>query len=311
MEYATDQLLEHVNLGLGKVLSVEGDHVHIHFKQDRVARKMSGKYSPLKLSAVEHDPYFDGIKAVAIGRTRATVSKARSTVTKPQATGKYATHQDAVAGFLKVFPLGFNDPKYLADEATGERAYKVKSHALWNETLNKQEFERLIASGNYEQAVQRAKQVESGVNLLHPQFERAALWGAVREPQAAEDFSRGLFDLIYGDDTFEARFNRQATMLEQLPQPKSSTLKWPAMTIFPFLALPAQHLFMKPEVTKKSAHRLAFSLNYKSTPNWLTYSCLMNLGVLLMTELADLGPRDMIDVQSFIFVTGQNNYPRS
>ena len=166
-----------------------------------------------------------------------------------------------MAGFLKVFPQGFNDPKYLADDAAGERSYKVKAHELWNETLNKQEFERLIAEGNFEEAVQRAKRVESGVNLLHPQFERTALWGAVREPQAAEAFARGLFDLIYGSDAFEIRFDRYATMLAQLPQAKSAILKWGAMTIFPFLARPTEHLFLKAEVTKKAAQRLDLSLN--------------------------------------------------
>ncbi len=311
MAYDVEQLLEHAHLGLGKVLSVEGDHLHIHFKQDRSARKMSAKQSPLKPSSVEHDPYFDGIKLAATARTRTTSSRSGTTLKKPKATGKYPTQQDAVAGFLKVFPQGFNDPKYLADDAAGERSYKVKAHELWNETLNQPEFERLIAEGNYEEAVQRAKKVESGVNLLHPQFERAALWGAVREPQAAEAFSRGLFDIIYGDDAFEVRFDRHATMLAQLPQAKSSILKWPTMTIFPFLAMPSEHLFMKPEATKKAAQRLAFSLNYQTTPNGLTYSSLMNLGGLLMTELAALEPRDMLDVQSFIYVTGQANYPGS
>jgi hypothetical protein len=52
MEYVTDRLLEHVNLGLCKVFSVEADYVRIHFKQDRVARRMSAKHSPLKRSAV-------------------------------------------------------------------------------------------------------------------------------------------------------------------------------------------------------------------------------------------------------------------
>ncbi|MBL9164644.1 MAG: hypothetical protein JNL18_18090 [Planctomycetaceae bacterium] len=311
MAYSVEQLLEHEHLGLGKVLHVEGDRVRIHFKKDRSARTMSAKHSPLKLSSVEHDPYFDGIKAAAPSRAKPPSPRSKSAVAKPKAPAKYPTQQEAVSGFLKVFPEGFNDPAYLGEGPTGERSYKVKAHELWKETLNKAEFEQLIAAGNFEETVQRAKRVEAGVNLLHPQFERAPLWGAVRDPQAAEDFSRGLFNLIYGEDPFELKFNQFATTLDQLPQPKSSTLKWPAMTIFPFLALPTEHLFMKVEVTKKAAQRLDVSLNYKSTPNWLTYSCLLQLGQRLMIDLKDLGPRDMIDVQSFIFVTGQANYPGS
>lgn len=311
MSYNVEQLLEHAHLGLGKVLGVEGDRVHMHFKKDRSARMMSAKHSPLKLSSVEHDPYFDGIRAVATARAKSPSSRSKSAIAKPKVPAKYPTQQDAVGGFLKVFPEGFNDPAYLGEGPTGERSYKVKAHELWNETLNKAEFERLIDAGEFEEAVQRAKLVEGGVNLLHPQFERAPLWGAVRDPQAAEAFSRGLFNLIYGVEPFEVRFNQFATTLEQLPQAKSSALKWPAMTIFPFLALPAEHLFMKVEVTKKAAQRLDVSLNYKSTPNWLTYSSLLQLGQRLTNDLKDLGPRDMIDIQSFIFVTGQPNYPGS
>jgi len=311
MAYNVEQLVEHAHLGLGKVLGVEGDHVHIHFKQDRSARKMSAKHAPLKLSSVEHDPYFDGIKAVVAGRPKSPTIRSKSAVIKPKAVTKYPTQQDAVTGFLKVFPQGFNDPAYLTDDATGERSQKAKAHELWNETLNKTEFERLIAAGAFEEAIQRAKQVEGSVNLLHAQFERAALWKAVREPQAVEAFSRGLFNLIYGEGPFEAKFNQFATMLDQLPRAKASMLKWPAMTIFPFLALPTEHLFMKVEATKKAAQRLDVSLNYKSTPNWLTYSSVLQLGQRLMNDLKELGPRDMIDIQSFIFVTGQPDYPGS
>lgn len=311
MTYNVEQLVEHEHLGLGKVLGIDGDHVNVHFKKDRSARKMSVKHSPLKPSLVEHDPYFDGIKLVAPARAKPPSTRSKSAVGKPKAPAKYPTQQDAVSGFLKIFPEGFNDLAYLGEGPTGERSYKVKAHELWKETLNKAEFERLIEAGDFEEAVQRAKRVEGGVNLLHPQFERAPLWGAVRDPQAAKAFSRGLFEFIYGEEAFEVRFNQFATVLDQLPQPKSSTLKWPGMTIFPFLALPTEHLFMKVEVTKKAAQRLDVSLNYKSTPNWLTYSSLLQLGQRLMIDLNDLGPRDMIDVQSFIFVTGQDNYPGS
>lgn len=307
MAYAVDDLLEHKYYGIGKVLSVEGDHVVIHFKKDGVTPTMSAKQSEMTLSTVKHDPYFDGIKLGAKPRTAA--KKVKSTVKKPRATGKYPTRQDAVAGFIKVFPLGFQDPKYLAED--GERYYKVKAHEIWNQTLNEPEFERLIAEANYDEVVQRAKTIEAGVNLLHPQFERAALWRVVQEPQAAHAFSLSLFEFIYGQGPLEGRFGQFAKTLGDLPQPKTSILKWPAMTIFPFLALPTEHLFMKPEATKKAAQRLGLSLNYQPTPNWLTYSCLLQLGERLLSELADLEPQDMIDVQSFIFVTGQNDYPGS
>ena len=125
MAYNVEQLVEHEHLGLGKVLSVAGDRVHIHFKKDRSARTMSAKHSPLQPSSVERDPYFDGIKAVAAAKAKPTSSRARSAV-KQKAPAKYPTQQDAVNGFLKVFPEGFNDPTYLGEGPTGNDRTRSK-----------------------------------------------------------------------------------------------------------------------------------------------------------------------------------------
>ena len=96
-----------------------------------------------------------------------------------------------------------------------------------------------------------------------------------------------------------------ASAVSALPQPGSRVATWPVATIFPYLAHPDRNMFLKPEVTKEAAQRLGFHLNYKSEPNWLTYRSLLSLAELLMEELRPLGARDLIDVQSFIWVTGE------
>ena len=67
--------------------------------------------------------------------------------------------------------------------------------------------------------------------------------------------------------------------------------------------MPELYIFLKPNVTQAAAKRSAFTLNYKSEPNWLTYSSLLRLAEVLAEEVADLGPRDMIDIQSYTWVT--------
>jgi hypothetical protein len=74
------------------------------------------------------------------------------------------------------------------------------------------------------------------------------------------------------------------------------------------LGLGKVHLFLKPSVTQEAAERRAFLLNYQPHPLWLTYSCRLKLGETLMKDLADMKPRDMIDIQSFIFVTSDSSY---
>ena len=49
-------------------------------------------------------------------------------------------------------------------------------------------------------------------------------------------------------------------------------------------------------------------MGLKPSPNWLTYSSLLELARILTTDLRDLKPRDMIDIQSFIWVQGSDEY---
>jgi hypothetical protein len=48
-----------------------------------------------------------------------------------------------------------------------------------------------------------------------------------------------------------------------------------------------------------------FELNYRPEPNWLTYRCLLEFAQNLRNKLADLEPKDMIDVQSFLWCIAQ------
>jgi hypothetical protein len=61
-------------------------------------------------------------------------------------------------------------------------------------------------------------------------------------------------------------------------------------------------------VTKRAAERFGFDFRYSSRPGWDTYASLLEFASVLQTELADWKPRDMIDIQSFIWVMGSAEY---
>ncbi|HSJ65503.1 MAG TPA: hypothetical protein VK922_16540 [Gemmatimonadaceae bacterium] len=46
----------------------------------------------------------------------------------------------------------------------------------------------------------------------------------------------------------------------------------------------------------------------KSRPSWATYASVLEFAAVLRADLADLQPRDMIDIQSFIWVLGSAEY---
>ena len=65
-------------------------------------------------------------------------------------------------------------------------------------------------------------------------------------------------------------------------------------------------MFLKPEVTKDFAARVGhrFASEYDPRLDAAVYESLLDLTARTATELADLKPRDRIDVQSFIWVIG-------
>ena len=46
-----------------------------------------------------------------------------------------------------------------------------------------------------------------------------------------------------------------------------------------------------------------------SKPNWDTYQSLLDFAALIKKDVAALKPQDMIDIQSFIWVLGSEEYP--
>jgi hypothetical protein len=101
------------------------------------------------------------------------------------------------------------------------------------------------------------------------------------------------------------RFSAFVSALEAVrPTGKQRVTTWPILTLFPFLARPGEHAFLKPEVTKEAAGIIGLPLEYDAALNWETYDRLLKLVVTVQQELATRGtrPRDHIETQSFLWV---------
>ncbi len=61
-------------------------------------------------------------------------------------------------------------------------------------------------------------------------------------------------------------------------------------------------------VTRRAALEYGFDFDYHSRPNWATYQSLLAFAGQVRRDQADLRPRDMIDLQSFIWVQGSDEY---
>jgi hypothetical protein len=205
--------------------------------------------------------------------------------------------------FLRFFPGGYRDETYI----DWERGYKWAAHERWQTELGAPELEALIADGNHEEAARRAVTIESRTNLLFS-FEKMALRDAVRSTAGARSFATGLRDFLYGRGEDEARFGRWCETIAGLPRRQTRVLTWPLVTVFGFIAQPEQHIFLKPNVTREAAKKYEFEFEYRSRPEWATYASLLAFAGRVRRDTLDLRPRDMIDLQSFIWVQGSDEY---
>lgn len=206
--------------------------------------------------------------------------------------------------FLRIFPKGFRDPDYVSLE----RMYKWDAHLAWDEALSPARVREFALDGQYATIAARAITIESRTNLLFS-FEKMALRDAVKSAAGARSFALGLDDFLHGPDTPQARFERWIEVVAALPRKQTRVLTWPVVTVFGFIAQPKIHLFVKPTVTRVAARKYGFDLPYQSRPSWETYDQgMLGFARRVGADLRDLRPRDMIDLQSFIWIQGSDEY---
>ncbi|HEU4633166.1 MAG TPA: hypothetical protein VFS22_04230 [Flavisolibacter sp.] len=206
--------------------------------------------------------------------------------------------------FLYYFPGGFTDTTYLA----WERKYKMDAHFAFQQQLNREDFGRLLNARRFSEIASRAVRIETKTNLLFS-FEKMALRDAVKTTAGARAFATGLYNYIYGGESLQDRFEVFAEVIATLPRRQTRVLTWPLQTVFGFLGNPHEHIFVKPRVTQVAAGKYQYNFVYKSRPNWETYQSMLDFAEQVRRDVRDLKPQDYIDLQSFIWVMGSDEYP--
>jgi hypothetical protein len=208
--------------------------------------------------------------------------------------------------FELFYPDGFADETYLV----AERSYKERAHLEWQAELGPAEFRKLLARGEFRQIADTAVRIESHTNLLFS-FEKMALRDAVKTAAGARLFATELYGFLWGRGPQQRKFEDWVQAVADLPRRQTRVLTWPIVTVFGFIARPDRHLFLKPMVTRRAARRYGFDFDYGSEPTWEVYRSLQTFAAIIRRDL-DRKPgfkaRDMIDLQSFIWVQGSHEY---
>jgi hypothetical protein len=211
---------------------------------------------------------------------------------------KYQSLPQSIRFFLEEFPEGFYGEKF----KDHERDYKEKAHALALELLGKEVFFGLLKSEDYSEIVKRSLKVANATNLIFPN-EKMSLKDGLQSSEAQENFCMALFSLLYGEEELEKRFADFAKVLEDI-----DAAKWTTASYFLFIIHPDKYMFVKPTITQYSSELCGYEVNYKPQLNWLTYKSVLGFSEYIKSEISELKPRDMIDVQSFMWCIAPGTY---
>ena len=276
--------------GPGKIVRATGEHLHIVFRDlpDRTAKVFTAGAPALLLAGLQSDPILDNLPPLFEKDGRWHLPSSRVAFAQAERT------------FLRHFPGGFSDPRYIA----GERAGKDEANRQFEARLSVTELRGILDSDDLSSLVKTLLSIKSHVNELLAPFENAAFQDAMRDLEAARKFLSALSHLLEAPEIERDVFDQYIDAIMSLPVRKSRVASWPIATLFPHIAQPSRHMFLKPERTQVAAEALGFDLHYDASLNWKTYEALLRMGEVYLKLLRNRGAKDFIDVQSFIFVGG-------
>ena len=200
--------------------------------------------------------------------------------------------------FLLNFPGGLSGELYIFKE----RTYKAEASEFARELLAKGRFTDLLSKEDWGTLSTDIKRVYSKTNLL-ASFEMIKLGAALKNDDNIKLVSNTLFDLLYNGADIAQKVESAALKLKPLELDK-----WPVITYLLFLIYPNDCMFVKPTMTKAAAENRGFDIQYESKVNANTYNKILLFSQDLFQRLSgdsrrELHPRDMIDVQGFMWCT--------
>ena len=296
-DLATGMLVQHVSLGIGKVVALEPTAVHVFFpdSEKRFAAKLHLPTAKalLRTDGVEANAWLEGLSSFSL-----------DPVTRRYAlAANFVSHDDAVAEFLATYPGGFADPAYVGTgSGKRERASRWRAaSAEWIEATGNGEGERLLAAENVRELVKRAIKIERHVALIPGALEAGALAAAFADELATAAFFEALVGVQSVPSPARARFDKLFMATSGLGV--EPALAWQIATLFPFLTEPSRQVFLSPRAACGATERLGCDLRFEDAPCWVTYSALRGFSTKLLERLRPHGARDFVDVEAFLFAT--------
>ena len=287
-------LVEHTVWQRGKVLDVSPPYAIIHFTSladspQGPERKLREDTPQISRSKVQSDPDLD---AVGTGLSKPKKAKAK-------AKAKALVHHldEAITWFEKTYPGKFADEKFVDADLRNKRA----AHDVFIANFGETRGDKLIGSGKHAEIADVIDALFRATNIPSTFEVKAVHKGLKKNEDAGTHVLQAVLGFVEKSNT--STFAHLFEAVAQLPADGGKVLTWPNVTLLPFLANPKKFMALKPTNTELMAARMNFDLRYSTTPNWPTYEATLRMSNFLLERLAQLGAKDMIDVQAFMWVT--------
>lgn len=286
-------LVEHSTLGIGKIVAIEANAVHVFFPESdrRFAAKLRLPTARpmLRTEGVEANAWLEGLSAFTLDPKMGRYALAAS----------WLTHDEAVEKFRGTYPKAFADPGLVGKE--GRAARWRAAGERWAELFPPGRGEKLVAAEDHGGLVKRLLDVEQHVAALHPPADAEAVKSALSHHQQVLPFCAALFELLAVPSAGRARFDKLFAAARSLPV--DSEQQWLVATLFPLIASPTRHVLLRPKSSCEAALRLGSDVGESGTPRWAPYAAMRALSGRLLERLASEGAKDFIDVEAFLHVT--------
>ena len=264
--------------GIGQILSIHGSKAGVFFVETGTKNMSLSHVTLTILDPPPSHPLLDRIDP------------------KAAAGAAYQSLNQSIDDFRDRYPGGFQGDRYLREE----RKYKVEAHELATNILSQAALERQLEKRAFGDVCRSALQAVNKTNLIFPN-EKMALRKGLKLAKRKQRFAVALHGLLHGENEFRLRFQRFASVLDEV-----GAAKWTVATYFPFLMYPDRHQFIKPKFSQNAARICAFDIKYTPKLSWRTYKQMLRFSDYLKSELTVLEPRDNIDVQSFMWAIAQS-----
>lgn len=189
----------------------------------------------------------------------------------------------------------FEEPAFVADEI----AYKRATAAKFAELFSQAECDRLIGAGEYEPFLERLEKLCLDNNLLWRRVPSVGETAVFHHPALDKPtFCTQVRNLLYADRPSPARLQSFSDYLTAHHLPN----KWPLPTYLLFMCQPSSEFLVRSAPIEWFLKFMGAPQKVRGVPDSAVYATVLDKARVLLRELRLYGARDMVDVQSFVWV---------